>query len=73
LTPLLIDIKQLAALLSRGVSTLHRDAAAGRLPVGLWIGGSKRWRYEEILAWVAADCPDRKSWEAMLAAAAQRR
>jgi predicted DNA-binding transcriptional regulator AlpA len=64
LAPLLIDIKGLALLLSRSVPSLHRDAAAGRLPASLRISGSKRWRYSEIVAWVEAGCPSRTEWNA---------
>lgn len=65
LPPLLIDIQQLSALLARSTASLERDEAAGRLPAPLRLGGSKRWRYAEIEAWVAAGCPERKTWEAM--------
>lgn len=60
---LLIDIRQLAALLSRSVGSLERDQAAGRLPAPVYVGGSKRWRRAEVEAWVAAGCPDRARWE----------
>lgn len=63
LTPLLIDRAGLAVLLSRSVPSIDRDDAAGRLPAALWVGGSKRWRYSEIVAWVEAGCPDRRTWE----------
>jgi len=65
LPPLLVNIDGLAALLSRSAPSLQRDDAAGRLPAALRIGGSKRWRYSEIVAWVEAGCPDRKTWQAL--------
>jgi predicted DNA-binding transcriptional regulator AlpA len=55
--PLLIDISALSKLLSRSVSALERDQAAGRLPPPVRIGGSKRWKLTAIEAWVAAGCP----------------
>lgn len=64
LTPLLVAIDEVAALLARSVPSLHRDDAAGRLPAALRIGGSKRWRYSEIVAWVEAGCPSRAEWQA---------
>jgi predicted DNA-binding transcriptional regulator AlpA len=64
LHPLLVDITCLSDLLRRSVASLYRDDSAGRLPAGLRIGASKRWRYSEIVAWVEAGCPDRKTWEA---------
>src|SRR5437879_6189347 len=66
--PLLIDIGKLSELLNRSVASLHRDDAAGRLPAGLKLGASKRWRYAEIVAWVEAGMPDRETWAARLSA-----
>jgi predicted DNA-binding transcriptional regulator AlpA len=66
--PLLVDITCLSELLQRSLASLYRDDAAGRLPAGLKIGGSKRWRYSEIVAWVEAGCPPRREWEARRAA-----
>lgn len=57
--PMLLDVRQLAALLNRSVASLRRDDAAGRLPKAVRLGGSKRWRAEEITNWVAAGCPKR--------------
>ncbi len=67
-TPLLIDIRDLAGLLSRSVPSLERDQAAGRLPAPLRIGRSKFWRKAEVEEWVAAGCPDRAHWTAVRAA-----
>jgi len=64
LSPLLLDIRDLAKLLSRSVGSLWRDDAAGRLPRAVRIGSSKRWRFDEIREWVSAGCPSRSDWEA---------
>jgi predicted DNA-binding transcriptional regulator AlpA len=64
-SPLLIDIRDLAGLLSRSVPSLERDQAAGRLPDPVRIGRSKFWRKAEVEAWVAAGCPDRARWAAV--------
>ena len=64
LSPLLLDIRGLAKLLSRSVGSLWRDDAAGRLPRAVRIGSSKRWRLDEIRDWVSAGCPSRTDWEA---------
>ncbi len=64
LTPLLVDIRQLAVLLTRSETCLHRDDAAGRLPKALRIGGAKRWRLSDVQAWVAMGCPKRSEFEA---------
>ena len=53
----LIDIKALSAVLSRSVSALERDQAAGRLPPPVRVGGSKRWRLADVHAWINAGCP----------------
>jgi hypothetical protein len=63
--PLLLDIRGLAYLLARSVPSLHRDDAAGRLPAALRIGGSKRWRYPDIVEWVELGCPSRVEFEAL--------
>jgi predicted DNA-binding transcriptional regulator AlpA len=55
--PLVVDIKGLSKLLQRSAASLRRDEAYGRLPAGIRIGRSKRWRVEEIRAWVAAGAP----------------
>lgn len=65
LPPLLVDIDTLSKLLQRSVPSLRRDDASGHLPAALRIGGSKRWRYSEILAWVQAGAPERSAWEAL--------
>lgn len=61
--PLLVDIKELARQLSRSVASIQRDDDAGRIPSPIMIGGSKRWRLNEIRAWVRSGCPDRTAWE----------
>ncbi len=63
---LLIDAKELARRLDLSERTIWRLNGAGKLPKPLLIGGkSKRWRAEEIAAWVATGCPARTAWEAM--------
>lgn len=67
---LLIDIDQLSALLRRSVASLERDQTARRLPAQVYVGGSRRWRRAEIVAWVAAGCPVRARWEELRAVGA---
>jgi predicted DNA-binding transcriptional regulator AlpA len=63
---LLIDVKEVARRLDLSERTVWRLNSAGKLPKPVSIGGkSKRWRAEEIIAWVAAGCPLRATWEAM--------
>ncbi|OWK34181.1 helix-turn-helix transcriptional regulator [Fimbriiglobus ruber] len=66
---LLIDIRDLSALIRRSVASLERDQAAGRLPSPVRLGGSRLWRRAEIEAWVTAGCPDAARWAALTAAA----
>ena len=60
----LINIKELAFVLGRSAESLSRDDKAGTIPASIKLGSSVRWDWNEILAWVKAKCPDRKTWEA---------
>ncbi len=62
LPPLLVDNEELSRLLRRSVASLRRDDALGRLPAGVKLGASKRWRHAEIVAWVEAGMPHRNAW-----------
>jgi hypothetical protein len=67
--PLLVDFVGLARLLSRSVTSLYRDRAAGRLGVEpVKLCGSVRFRVDEVREWVAAGCPPREPWRAIRAA-----
>jgi len=59
----LLSVKDLAKCLSVSKRTIWRLDSAGRIPQAVTIGGSKRWRREEIEAWCSAGCPDRVEWE----------
>ncbi|MEX0701311.1 MAG: helix-turn-helix domain-containing protein [Planctomycetales bacterium] len=58
----LLTAPEVARLLRLSDRTVRRLDSAGRLPRGLRIGGSKRWRRDELLAWIAAGCPRRTEW-----------
>jgi predicted DNA-binding transcriptional regulator AlpA len=62
--PLLITAREVAGLTQKSVRSIWRDNAAKRLPRPLRLGGSVRWRRDEILEWVAGGCPGRAEWEA---------
>ncbi len=64
LRPHLINIKELAFVLGRSAESLSRDDKAGTIPASIKLGSSVRWDWNEILEWVKAKCPDRKTWEA---------
>lgn len=56
---LVYSARQLAVALGVSLRTVWRLAAAGKLPKPVRIGSGKRWRREEILAWIASGCPVR--------------
>jgi predicted DNA-binding transcriptional regulator AlpA len=59
-----ITLRELAGILRRSLPSMHRDDAVGRIPSGFRLGRSRRWLRSEILDWMRAGCPDRRSWEA---------
>ncbi len=63
--PLAIRAKELAALLGVSLRQVWRLSSSGKLPKPVRLGGSVRWRRNEIIAFLEAGCPDRQSWEAM--------
>jgi prophage regulatory protein len=64
--PLLLSGRLAAALCGVSLATWHRWAAAGRCPAPLRLSpGCVRWRAQELAAWIAAACPDRRTWEAL--------
>jgi predicted DNA-binding transcriptional regulator AlpA len=50
----LIKIRELTELTARSRASIYRDAAAGRLPQPIKIGASSRWRYGDVIAFIAA-------------------
>ncbi len=62
---LAISAKELARLLGVSLRQVWRLNSAGKLPKPLRLGGSVRWRRDEIVAFVEAGCPDRQTWDAM--------
>jgi len=59
----LVSAAELARMLSTSVRTIRRLDSAGKLPRGIRLGGLKRWRQDEIEAWIAASCPLRAEWK----------
>jgi excisionase family DNA binding protein len=70
--PLLLTDREAAALCGLGRSTWHSLQAAGKVPPGLKIGRSRRWRRAELLAWIEAGAPDARTWAAMREQQARR-
>jgi predicted DNA-binding transcriptional regulator AlpA len=66
LPPLLLNADQAAALCGVSAATWYRFRSAGRCPAPLILSrGCVRWRAQELRDWIAAGCPDRKTWEAL--------
>lgn len=51
-----------AALMDIGRATWWNWNSQGLVPAPVRVGGSVRWRSEEIQAWVKAGCPARSEW-----------
>ncbi len=66
--PLLTDARGLASMLAVSIRTVRTWDAGGRLPDPVRVGGSVRWRLDEIRLWIDAGCPDRETWTARRAA-----
>jgi predicted DNA-binding transcriptional regulator AlpA len=60
---LLIDTRALARQLDVAPRTVQRLRAAGKLPEPVELGGSVKWRMDEVRRWVAAGCPTREDWK----------
>jgi len=54
---LLFSADKLAARLDISIRTLWRLRAAGKLPAPIRLGGSVRWRSDDIERWVTNGCP----------------
>lgn len=55
---MLVSAEKLAELLDISIRTLWRLRAAGKLPAPVRLGGSVRWRAQEVRAWIERGCPD---------------
>jgi predicted DNA-binding transcriptional regulator AlpA len=64
-TPLAVAAKEVGKLVGISIRQVWRLNSSGKLPKPIRLGGSVRWRRDEIVAFVAAGCPDRKVWDAM--------
>jgi len=65
LQPLLLTDVQAANLAGISRATWHRLRSAGKLPPSVRLGRSVRWRRAEIEEWIAAGCPDGRTWIAL--------
>ena len=61
-----VSIKSLAKMLDVSVRHVERMQAAGKLPPPIRLGRSKRWRIEDIFAWLDDGCPFRSECASLL-------
>jgi len=57
---LLIPAERFAKLMQISTRTLWRLLSAGRVPEPVRIGGSVRWRLDQVKQWIASGCPPRE-------------
>jgi predicted DNA-binding transcriptional regulator AlpA len=60
---LLIDTKLFAHFLNVSARTLARLESEQAIPEPVRLGTLKRWRLNEVLEWIEADCPPRRVWD----------
>lgn len=66
LAPLLLTARQAAKLCGVSLATWYRLASAARTPAPVRLSpGCVRYRADELRGWIAAGCPDRRTWEAL--------
>jgi len=57
----LLNARQVAKILAVSTRTLWRLKSSGKLPEAVRVGGSVRWRSDELQQWIDASCqPPRK-------------
>lgn len=65
-TPEALPAAAAARLLGVSRATFFKLHAAGKLPMPVYLTPRcPRWRRAELLAWLAAGCPDRRTWQRM--------
>src|SRR5437773_510866 len=62
---LLVPAEVAGLMCGRSEASWWRDHAAERIPAPVKLGGRTLWRVEELRRWVAAGCPDRRTWVAL--------
>ena len=58
--PALIPALEFARLMQVSTRTLWRLRSAGQLPEPVRLGGTVRWRVDEIKNWIEDGCPPRR-------------
>lgn len=54
----LLTAKEASAMCGMSKSTFIRLSKDGKAPAGIKLGRLRRWRKKEIMAWIAAGCPN---------------
>ncbi|MFM2096837.1 MAG: hypothetical protein RIS70_3961 [Planctomycetota bacterium] len=62
-TSLLLSARAAAELCGKSPRTWRTWDAAAAIPRAVRIGRSRLWRVDELRAWIAAGCPNRRDWE----------
>ena len=62
--PRLIPGKGASHMAGVSLATWGRLRAADKTPSPVRLGGRVLWRVEELESWIAAGCPDGKTWRA---------
>lgn len=61
----LVRAEEIQSVLGIKVITWRRQNKLGKTPAPLIIGKGQFWRSQELLDWVEAGAPNRKTWEAI--------
>ncbi|MCA9028777.1 MAG: helix-turn-helix domain-containing protein [Planctomycetaceae bacterium] len=56
--PSLLSVKDFAKLMQVSTRTIWRLLSSRKLPQPIRVGGSVRWRRDDVEAWLLADCPE---------------
>lgn len=62
---LVADARLLAELLGVSVRHVRTLDSAGKIPRPVRIGERVTWRLDEVRDWLAAGCPDRRTWDTL--------
>lgn len=68
--PALLNAISAAKFLGISRAHLYRLHNAGKIPLPVRLGGSVRWRFKELAAWIEAGMPNRSRWQDMNGGAA---
>jgi excisionase family DNA binding protein len=63
--PMLISVNQVAVMLGVSTRTVWRLVSAGQLVAPVRLGGSARWRIDEVRRWIDDGCGSRSTKSAM--------